>query len=98
MGRILLISEVFPPAKGGSGRWMWELYRRFPRGAVHAVASHGPGAAEFDRTDNVSIDRLTLKFPTWGVFGCVGVRAYAKALYALNAIVRRTRPQSVHCG
>ena len=27
---VLLLSEIFPPQKGGSGRWFWEIYRRLP--------------------------------------------------------------------
>src|SRR5438477_156551 len=27
----LLISNVFPPKVGGSGRWFWEVYSRLPR-------------------------------------------------------------------
>jgi phosphatidylinositol alpha-1,6-mannosyltransferase len=30
--KSLLLTEVFPPQVGGSGRWFWELYRRLPRG------------------------------------------------------------------
>ena len=25
---ILLLSDIFPPQIGGSGRWLWELHRR----------------------------------------------------------------------
>ena len=28
MQTILLLSEIFPPTSGGSGRWFYELYRR----------------------------------------------------------------------
>lgn len=44
---VLLLSLVFPPDRGGSGRWLWELYRRLPSGdasrpfGVHVVT--GPG-------------------------------------------------------
>ena len=93
---ILLISEIFPPAKGGSGRWLWELYRRFPRGSVHVAAGEGDGAAEFDRTHDVPVERLRLRFPSWGVFGGQGAWHYARALGRLNALARRValgRPQ-----
>ena len=29
--KTLLLSEVFPPQTGGSGRWFWEVYSRLPR-------------------------------------------------------------------
>ena len=98
MDRCLLLTEVFPPAKGGSGRWLWELYRRLPAGAARVVAHDSPGAAEFDRTHELPIDRVPLRFPTWGALGWAGARAYAKALCRLDAIARRARPRSVHCG
>jgi hypothetical protein len=35
--KVLLIAEVFPPRSGGSGRWLWELYRRLDGVSVQVV-------------------------------------------------------------
>jgi phosphatidylinositol alpha-1,6-mannosyltransferase len=95
---ILLLSEVFPPMRGGSGRWLWELYRRMPRGSVRVVTSQAPDGDEFDRTHDLPVDRLPLRLPNWGVCNRRGVLGYLSALRALRRVVRRNRPTVVHCG
>ena len=55
--KTLLISEIFPPTHGGSGRWFLELYSRISREEylIAAGQTDGPGeihfAAIFDRLD-----------------------------------------------
>jgi len=83
---------------GGSGRWLWELYRRLPPGTVHVAANNWPGAEEFDRSHDLAISRLPLRFSNWGMFGCRGLGEYARALWALRALVRQVRPSVIHCG
>lgn len=95
---VLLVSEVFPPKHGGSGRWFWELYRRLPRGSAHVAAHDWPGAGEFDRTHDLPIDRLPLRFEHWGVLKPRGLKAYLRAARAVRAVIRKTRPDVLHCG
>lgn len=95
---ILLVSEVFPPMKGGSGRWLWELYRRLPQGSVRMVASRTPGAEEFDLTHDLPMHRLPLRFADWGLFARKGGWEYPRMVRALRRLVARTRPSVVHCG
>jgi len=45
--KTLVLTEVFPPRTGGSGRWLHELYRRWPAGDVQVLAGEHvilPGA------------------------------------------------------
>jgi phosphatidylinositol alpha-1,6-mannosyltransferase len=95
--QALLITEVFPPKHGGSGRWFWELYRRLPRGAVHVVAHQWPGANEFDQAHNLPITRLPLRFENWGVMNPRGLKKYIRQAHAIRAIARETRPRVLHC-
>lgn len=95
---ILLLTEVFPPRTGGSGRWFWELYRRFPAGAVHIAAARDPGAGEWDRSSGLSIDRLPLRLTNWGLLDPRGGWQYARAFAALWGVVSRERPGVIHCG
>src|SRR5262249_49507618 len=88
---ILLLSEVFPPMRGGSGRWLWELYRRMPRGSVHVATSLIPEAESFDRTHDLPVTRVPLRLPNWGVFNRRGGLGYLSALQALRRVVRQTR-------
>jgi phosphatidylinositol alpha-1,6-mannosyltransferase len=95
---ILLLTEVFPPMKGGSGRWLWELYRRLPAGSVRVVASRMPGVEEFDRTHDLPMHRLPLRFADWGLFARKGAWEYPRMVRALRRLVARTGPSVIHCG
>ena len=41
---ILLVSDLFPPRTGGSGRWLWELYRRLEGVRIQIAAGEAPDA------------------------------------------------------
>ncbi len=60
----LLVSEIFPPKIGGSGRWFWELYSRLPRAGYAVAAGSDPDAERIDAATDLEIDRLPLSFPT----------------------------------
>ena len=96
--KILLISEVFPPRAGGSGRWLWELYRRLQGMRVDVVAGEVAGADAFDQTATLSIVRAPLSFSSWGILNVRGAREYARAFARIHRVVRRVRPDVIHCG
>jgi phosphatidylinositol alpha-1,6-mannosyltransferase len=99
---ILLLTEVFPPRKGGSGRWFWELYRRLAGVNVHVVAGHtaghSGGDASFDRAAPLPITRLPLYFKSWGLWDGRSLLEYARAFLALRPIVAGVKPDVIHCG
>jgi phosphatidylinositol alpha-1,6-mannosyltransferase len=96
--RTLLISEVFPPRVGGSGRWLWEIYRRLPReDYVFAVGEDGR-QEEFDRTHELRLLRMPLSFSTWGIASVAGLRQYARTAWRLRCLVRREGVGALHCG
>ena len=95
---VLLISQVFPPQNGGSGRWLWELYRRLDGVRVHVAAAAMPGDAEFDRTAPLPIERLPLRFSGWGLANPRSAGQYVRALRGLRRMMLRSRPQAIHCG
>ena len=95
---ILLLSQVFPPRTGGSGRWLWELYRRLNGATVHVAAGDVAGAVEFDYGSPLPITRLALDLPSWGLFSVAGVQGYARALTVLHRLVRGCAPDVIHCG
>jgi phosphatidylinositol alpha-1,6-mannosyltransferase len=97
-GTILLLTEVFPPRHGGSGRWLWELYRRLEGVTVHVAAGQTPDAERFDEMHDLPIRRLPLHFSNWGVWDVRGAAQYARALPGLAASVARARPDIIHCG
>jgi phosphatidyl-myo-inositol dimannoside synthase len=95
---ILVLAQVFPPRRGGSGRWLWDLYRRLPGFRVHVVTATTPDGAEFDRTADLAISRIPLDFSSWGVWDWRGGPQYAAALVRLRRIVAEQRPDVIHCG
>jgi phosphatidylinositol alpha-1,6-mannosyltransferase len=96
--RILVVSQVFPPQTGGSGRWLWELYRRLSSSCVSVVAGDTPGAAAFDAGASVSIQRLPLDFAAQGALSAGGALKYFNAFRALNAVVSARHSDTLHCG
>jgi phosphatidylinositol alpha-1,6-mannosyltransferase len=96
--KTLLLTQVFPPQTGGSGRWLYEVYRRMPPGSVVVAAGEFPGAETFDAQQNVPIRRMPLTFPTWGFFSVRGLTCYVRAYQRLVATVRREQAGQVHCG
>jgi len=96
--KVLLIAEVFPPRSGGSGRWLWELYRRLDGVSVHIVAGATPGSDAFDQAATMPIVRVPLSFTTWGVRSVRGAVHYGRATLQVSRIVSRVRPDVIHCG
>src|SRR5262249_51029633 len=96
--KSLLISDIFPPKTGGSGRWFWEVYRRLPREQIVVAAGEDPRQEAFDRTHDLRISRLPLTLPCWGLSSLQALKGYWRGLLALNSMVRRTRARVVHCG
>jgi phosphatidylinositol alpha-1,6-mannosyltransferase len=94
--RALLISDIFPPKTGGSGRWFWEVYRRMPCTEFVVAAGEDPRQIEFDRTHDLPVARLPLLLREWGVCSYAGLKGYTRAFRALRRVVRSARPDCVH--
>src|SRR4051812_47178473 len=96
--KILVVSQVFPPRTGGSGRWLWELYRRLQGECVSVTAGEAPGAAAFDAAAPMRISRLPLDFAAAGALSVRGALNYVRAWRALRRTIKTDRPSMVHCG
>jgi len=98
--KILLVSQVFPPRTGGSGRWLWELYRRLP-GAntmVEVIAGATVGSAEFDRSASLPIARMPLDFASWGISSLSSGLQYGRTFVSLRHGAARSKADVIHCG
>jgi phosphatidylinositol alpha-1,6-mannosyltransferase len=96
--RTLLISEIFPPRTGGSGRWFWEIYRRLPREEVVIAAGEDGRQEAFDATHDLRLWRVPLTMREWGIRSWAGLRGYGRALRRLRRIVKAEGISRVHCG
>lgn len=73
MRKILLLSEIFPPTHGGSGRWFYELYKRLVDIDITVMTN----LSSQDRpTFPHKIIDTQLSSNEWGVFSLNGLRFY----------------------
>jgi phosphatidylinositol alpha-1,6-mannosyltransferase len=63
--RLLMITELFLPTKGGTAVSFDDDFRRLGGKHVHVIAADVPEAAEFDRNHPNSIHRLVFKRHEW---------------------------------
>ena len=95
---ILLLSDIFPPRTGGSGRWFWEIYRRLPREQVVIAAGEDPRQEAFDRTHDLRVVRVPLNQPEWGIRSMRGLADYAAGVRRIHRLVRKLRIGLIHVG
>ncbi len=96
--RTLLVSDIFPPKTGGSGRWFWEIYRRLARNAYLIAASEDPRQFDFDRTHDLRVVRLPLTMRSWGIVSLEGLHGYGRAIRRLRRLIAAEHVDMVHCG
>lgn len=65
MNRLLVLSELFLPTKGGTAVWAAEVYKRLGDKEIHIVTADVPGAAEVDVAHPNTIHRLNLRRVPW---------------------------------
>ena len=65
MNRLLVLTELFLPTKGGTAVWAAEVYKRLGGREIHIVTADVPGAAEVDLHHPNSIHRLSLQRIAW---------------------------------
>ena len=96
--KTLLLSEIFPPQTGGSGRWFWEIYSRMPRDQFMIAAGTDPEAVAFDRTHHLDVVRLPLSLQDWGLASWAGFSGYWRLFRTIRKIVRERGIDRIHCG
>lgn len=92
--RIAVLSEIFPPKTGGSGRWLFEVYRRFPPNVVTFFAGLHEDAREFDRAESSEIERLDIRLQDWGT---IRPRSCLKFLRLARTVSQLMRKKSAGC-
>jgi phosphatidylinositol alpha-1,6-mannosyltransferase len=73
--RLLLLTELFLPTKGGTAVSSAELYKRLGGKEIHIVTANVPGAKEVDEAHPNTIHRLNLNRVAW-------LRPESLAIYA----------------
>lgn len=88
MIRLLVITELFLPTKGGTAVWAAEVYKRLGGKEIHIVTADVPGAAEVDATHPNTIHRLDFRRVPW-------LRPESLAIY-LRLFVKSLRLAMTH--
>lgn len=96
--KTLLISEIFPPKNGGSGRWFWELYTRLPRSEYIIAAGKTEGDDAFDKTHDLNLKRLSLSSSSWGIKSLTGLKFYWRVFSQVRKLIKQYKVTTIHCG
>lgn len=95
--KTLVISEVFPPIHGGSGRWLYELYRRLPKDDYIIAAGITLGDNEFDTSSELNIIRLPLSSKSWGLISNDGIHLYINNFFIIRRLIKQHNITRIHC-
>ena len=95
---ILVLAENFPPRHGGSGRWLWELFRRLPADRSVIAAGIMPGAEAFDSTHDLNVSRIQYADPAKGIVHPKGFRGYWRNFRQLSQLAIGVGATTVHAG
>lgn len=103
MTDALVITENFPPRVGGSGRWLYELYRPQDRPrprknsmmSAYVLAGTTPGEAG---PMSLPVERLNLTFPSWGLLHSRSCRPYWHALRMIHRRWSQLGRPPIHAG
>lgn len=98
MKKLLLLSEIFPPVHGGSGRWFWEVYTRLPHKQSVIAAGTSDNCEEFDHNSPLKTFRLRLASANWGIKSLEGLGFYWRNFWAVKHIIRQQNIDVLHCG
>ena len=94
--RYLVITEKFPPRKGGSNTTFDAVYRRLGDRTTHIIANAQPGDQEFDADHPNTVHRLNLNRQRWIRPESLGI--YAKLLIKSLGLVFSQQFDAVHAG
>ena len=92
--KLLVLSELFLPTKGGTAVWAAEVYKRLGGKDIHIVTADVPGAREVDAAHPNTIHRLNLKRVAW--LRPESLAMYARFLFKSLALALMHRPKAIH--
>jgi phosphatidylinositol alpha-1,6-mannosyltransferase len=94
MNRLLVLTELFLPTKGGTAVWAAEVYKRLGGKEIHIVTADVPGAAEVDAAHPNTIHRLNLKRIPW--LRPESLAMYARFFFKSLALALTYRFDAIH--
>lgn len=98
MTKILLLSEIFPPKHGGSGRWFWELYSRLNDFKIHIITHLVYESDKHEQVHPAQIDRMVFTSQEWGLKSLSGLCFYLKNILKIAFYIIKNDIKQIHCG
>jgi phosphatidylinositol alpha-1,6-mannosyltransferase len=94
--RVLVITELFLPTKGGTAVWFDEVYRRLGGRQIHIVTADVPHAQAHDHGHPNTVHRVTLARHAW--LRPESLAMYARLFFRALLLSVRHRFDVVHAG
>lgn len=94
--RLLVVTELFLPTKGGTAVWFDEVYRRLGGKELHIVTAEVPGGAEHDMEHPNSVHRVRLRRYWWLRPESLGI--YLRLLGKCIRLAAKNRFDAIHAG
>ena len=95
--RLLLLTELFPPAIGGSAVLFHGIYSRMPDADVGVVTQGGPGSATQERQESFALFHRAIATRRWGLGHPLALLHHLRLALQLRMLAWR-RPTVIHCG
>jgi phosphatidylinositol alpha-1,6-mannosyltransferase len=92
--RLLVLTELFLPTKGGTAVWAAEVYKRLGGKEIHIVTADVPVAADVDAAHPNTIHRLNLKRVAW--LRPESLAMYARFFFKSLSLAFRHRFDAIH--
>ena len=94
--RLLVLTELFLPTKGGTAVWFDTVYRLLGGKGIHVVTADVPGATEHDRAHPNVVHRLQLVRYAW--LKPESLAMYGRLLARALSVSRTNAIDGVHAG
>lgn len=95
--RLLVLTENFVPAKGGSITWMLNTYGRFDPLEVVVVTSSQEGDARTDQVLPFRVVRIPMTLNDWDPTRPASLRWYLRVMWHVHRQCHAHHVQQIHC-
>ena len=92
----MVLSEVFPPQNGGSGKWLWEVYERQPTGNYLMAVGDLHGTDSRDQDYPQEIVRLDLAMPFRGISQTDSLKHYTRQFRTIRRLAIANDVKMIH--
>lgn len=97
MLRTLLISELFPPRIGGTSRWFYEIYRRFPSECASILTDYQAGDERNDIAPSLHVIRTPMRINDWGFLSPSSFMQYMRCTRFVRSLMRSHHFERIDC-